>query len=160
MKTNREIKFILKSIQEFFFTRGFLALANTIAELIRSIEMLYKENQQLKNSLDQCRRDVIWLDSSNPSAIYQGLAHTPENFVPLQMGEIEDLMRVREVYKRERDRYLHTNPEISGSYYLTGGIGEIDSNYMPQFVTVCPAYGCAWDIVYEKTDRTITYEGS
>jgi len=31
---------------------------------------------------------------------------------------------------------------------------------LPQFVTICPAYGAGWEQVYEKTDRTISLEGS
>jgi hypothetical protein len=31
---------------------------------------------------------------------------------------------------------------------------------LPQFVEICPAYGCAWVKIYEDTGRTISYEGS
>lgn len=73
---------------------------------------------------------------------------------------INKLERALELYERERDRFRHTHPEITGEYFLSGGHGERDDNLLPQFVTVVPAYGCAWEQVYERTDRTVSYEGS
>lgn len=46
------------------------------------------------------------------------------------------------------------------TWYPTSGYGEKDSNGLPQFIEVVPAYGVGWSQVYEKTDRTIQYEGS
>jgi len=74
--------------------------------------------------------------------------------------EIEKLRKALDVYERERERFRHAKPEITGEYFLTGGHGERDDNQLPQYVRICPAYGCAWEQVYEKTDRTVTYEGS
>jgi hypothetical protein len=74
--------------------------------------------------------------------------------------EIEKLRKALDVYERERERFLHAKPEITGEYFLTGGHGERDDNQLPQYVRICPAYGCAWEQVYEKTDKTVTYEGS
>lgn len=74
--------------------------------------------------------------------------------------ENEMLRKALEAYQRERDRYRHNNPEYTGSYFLAGGHGEFDSNCLPQFVRIVPAYGCAWEQIYEKTDKTISYEGS
>jgi hypothetical protein len=64
------------------------------------------------------------------------------------------------LYQRERDRYRHAKPEITGAYFLSGGHGETDANMLPDFVRIVPAYGCAWEQVYQKTDRSISYEGS
>jgi hypothetical protein len=74
--------------------------------------------------------------------------------------EIEKLRKALDVYERERERFRHAKPEITGEYFLTGGHGERDDNQLPQYVRICPAYGCAFEVVYEKTDRTVTYEGS
>ena len=74
--------------------------------------------------------------------------------------EIEKLRKALDVYERERERFRHAKPEITGEYFLTGGHGERDANQLPHYVRICPAYGCAWEQVYEKTDRTVTYEGS
>ena len=70
------------------------------------------------------------------------------------------LRKVLEVYQRERDRFKHSIPEMTGVYFLTGGHGEVDNNQLPEYVRICPAYGCAWEQVYVKTERTISYEGS
>lgn len=75
-------------------------------------------------------------------------------------AENEKLRKGLEIYQRERDRFKHTNPEMSGAYFLSGGYGEADDNMLPQFVRIVPAYGCSWEQVYEKTDKTISYEGS
>jgi hypothetical protein len=74
--------------------------------------------------------------------------------------EIEKLRKALDVYERERERFRRAKPEITGEYFLAGGHGERDDNQLPQYVRICPAYGCAWEQVYEKTDRTVTYEGS
>lgn len=75
-------------------------------------------------------------------------------------SENEKLRKALEIYQRERDRYKHATPEMSGAYFLTGGHGPKDDNQMPQFVEVVPAYGCGWSMIYEYTGRTISYEGS
>lgn len=70
------------------------------------------------------------------------------------------LRKALEIYERERARFRHAKPEITGAYFLAGGYGETDNNFLPQFVEITPAYGCGWSQVYEKTDRTIMCEGS
>lgn len=74
--------------------------------------------------------------------------------------QVVSLRRALDIYERERARFRHTHPEMTGAYFLTGGHGETDGNELPQFVRICPAYGCAWEQVYEKTDKTISYEGA
>ena len=74
--------------------------------------------------------------------------------------ENEKLRKGFEVYQRERDRFKHATPEMSGAYFLSGGYGPTDDNQMPQFVEIVPAYGCGWSMVYEDTGRKISYEGS
>ena len=82
-----------------------------------------------------------------------------DNIAELE-AENEKLRKGLEIYKRERERFKHSNPEMTGAYFLSGGYGETDDNMLPQFVRIVPAYGCAWEQVYEKTDKTISYEGS
>lgn len=73
---------------------------------------------------------------------------------------IKKLEKALDVYQRERDRFRHTHPDITGAYFLAGGHGEADTNMLPQFVRIVPAYGCAWEQIYERTERTVSYEGS
>lgn len=51
-------------------------------------------------------------------------------------------------------------PEKSGQYFICGEIGKKDNNDLPEFVEICPAYGCDFSVVYQKTDRTIQGMGS
>ena len=75
-------------------------------------------------------------------------------------AENAKLRKALEIYERERDRFRHAKAEITGEYFLTGGHGDRDDNMLPEYVRICPAYGCAWEQVYVKTDKTISYEGS
>ena len=75
-------------------------------------------------------------------------------------AENKNLYKLLDLYKRERDRFKHNKPEMTGEYFLSGGHGLKDDNQMPQFVEICPAYGCGWTMIYEDTGRTISYEGS
>lgn len=73
---------------------------------------------------------------------------------------IDKLEKALELYNRERERFRHTYPEITGQFFLSGGHGDVDDNRLPEYVRICPAYGCAWEQLYVKTENTISYEGS
>lgn len=75
-------------------------------------------------------------------------------------NEVKNLRKALEIYERERIRFKHAKPEMSGEFFIAGYHGPKDDNVMPQFIEVCPAYGCAWVMIYEDTGRTISYEGS
>lgn len=75
-------------------------------------------------------------------------------------AKIETLYKALELYQKERDRFRHNYPEITGAYFLVGGHGEKDENLLPEFVEISPAYGAGWVAVYQKTNRTLSYEGS
>ena len=74
--------------------------------------------------------------------------------------ENERLHKALDIYQRERDRFKHAHPEITGEFFLAGGYGERDSNQLPEFVEIVAAYGCGWSQVYQRTERAISYEGS
>lgn len=83
----------------------------------------------------------------------------PQARIEMLEDENRKLRKALEIYQRERDRFKHNNAEMTGAYFLAGGHGLKDDNYLPQFVEICPAYGCAWVKIYEDTGRTISYEG-
>ena len=83
-----------------------------------------------------------------------------ENRIEELEAENEKLRKGFEIYERERNRFKHATPEMSGAYFLSGGHGPKDDNQMPQFVEIVPAYGCGWSMIYEDTGRIINYEGS
>lgn len=75
-------------------------------------------------------------------------------------NDLELLRKALGAYKRERDRFKHAYPEMTGAYFLAGGFGDIDENQLPEFVEICPAYGAGWTQVYQKINKTISTEGS
>ena len=44
-----------------------------------------------------------------------------------------------------------THPD---TYFIHAGIGQKDQNNMPEKLLVCPAYGCDFSYVYERTEKT------
>ena len=75
-------------------------------------------------------------------------------------AENKKLHKALEIYERERTRFKHAKPEMTGEFFIAGCHGSKDNNLMPQFIEVCPAYGAGWVMIYENTGRTISYEGS
>jgi len=52
------------------------------------------------------------------------------------------------------DFYMKTAyPDKSGYYFISGAMGEVDRNLLPEKLLICPAYGCDWSQIYERTDR-------
>jgi hypothetical protein len=128
-------------------------------------ELWYEERiKNLEGRLYQCASEQVHMDA---------VAGLEEELREARLQELASLGQAQEayeaqvkleksleLYQRERDRFKHNYPEMSGAYFLTGGHGEVDSNQLPEYVRICPAYGCAWEQVYVKTDKTISYEGS
>jgi hypothetical protein len=134
---------------------------STLYEFEQTILAGIREIKSLEEQLEWYRERVVWGHYEDVAPHYfQGKEGEHEINEPVTAKQVSNLYKALEVYERERARFRHSNPEITGSYFLSGGYGKKDDNLLPQFVTVCPSYGCAWDQVYEKTDRTITYEGS
>ena len=75
-------------------------------------------------------------------------------------AENKKLHKALEIYERERTRFKHAKPEMTGEFFIAGCHGSKDNNLMPHFIEVCPAYGAGWVMIYENTGRTISYEGS
>jgi hypothetical protein len=124
-------------------------------------EQLVSEVISLRESLDWYRDQVVWgfYEDGKP-VYYQGKIGEHEINEPITAKLVNKLISSLDVYERERARFRHSKPEITGEFFLTGGHGKTDDNLLPQYVRICPAYGCAWEQVYEKTDKTISYEGS
>lgn len=144
----------LQEIADYFAEAKLHELEQTVLGAISQIK-------SLEESLDWYRDRVVWgfYEEGEPK-YYQGKDGENEICEPITAKDVEAMIKALDVYSRERHRFLHANPEITGQFFLAGGHGEKDDNMLPQFVTICPAYGAAWEQVYEKTGRTITYEGS
>ena len=84
----------------------------------------------------------------------------PQAKIEMLENEVKNLRKALEIYERERIRFRHAKPEMSGEFFIAGYHGPKDDNVMPQFIEVCPAYGVGWVMIYEDTGRKISYEGS
>jgi hypothetical protein len=72
---------------------------------------------------------------------------------------IRKLERALELYERERIRFRHAKPEMTGAYFIAGESGNKDNNMLPDRISICPAYGCDWTIQYAKTEFSSAPEG-
>ena len=45
-------------------------------------------------------------------------------------------------------------PDKGFHYFICGEGGTKDTNNLPEKLFVCPAYGCDWFQIYERTDNT------
>lgn len=133
-----------------------------------TVEQLKREVQNCRELIDWYKERMVWgFYSDKKPTFYQGEAGENDVCDPVTAEEvnnmvtqIDNLKKALEIYQRERDRFKHSHPEMTGAYFLTGGHGKKDDNMLPEYVTVCPAYGAGWEQIYQKTDRTISYEGS
>ena len=72
-----------------------------------------------------------------------------------ELERIHDLLCKQQVIIRRV--FAETLPD---TWFVAGEMGNKDSNGLPDRIEVCPAYGVGWTQIYEKTDRTISTEGS
>ena len=99
----------------------------------------YDEVQELLKCLREC--------SSDEANLSRQAADEIEALTAIMAKQQEIIRRV----------YVDHFPN---TWFVTSGYGEKDKSGLPQFVEIVPAYGVGWSQVYEKTDRTIQYEGS
>ena len=67
---------------------------------------------------------------------------------------IRKLEKSLELYERERIRFRHAKPEMTGAYFISGEGGNKDNNCLPEYIWICPAYGCDWSQRYVRTEQT------
>ena len=72
-----------------------------------------------------------------------------------ELKEIHELLRKQQVIVRRI--YAEQLPD---TWFVCGELGEKDSNGLPKYIEVCPAYGADWSQIYERTERTIGGMGS
>jgi len=83
----------------------------------------------------KCRSDRITED-----VIEMGKKHN----VPLDDTE-------REQFEALNKMFYHTVPEkMPDTYFISGEAGEKDEDGLPECISVCPAYGVGWSILYRK----------
>lgn len=47
-----------------------------------------------------------------------------------------------------------TPDKYPDTYFIHSGVGEKDTNGMPEKLMVCPAYGVDFSYIYQRTDKT------
>lgn len=73
-------------------------------------------------------------------------------------NEIEEIMVLLEKQQVVIRRiYAEHLPD---TWFVCGELGPKDSNGLPKYIEVCPAYGCDWSQIYERTERTVGGMGS
>jgi hypothetical protein len=133
----------------------------TFNEWLQEIEVFSARYERLLSDLDFKAIKSGKIDEEQfQNALLAWLRASYEVGQKDKADRVEKLEKALELYEREHNRFKHAYPEITGAYYLTGGHGERDNNKLPQYVQICPAYGCAWEQIYERTEKTISYEGS
>lgn len=73
----------------------------------------------------------------------------PEEIMSSKIKELEKKLALYEKI------FTHSfGADKSGNYFICSEAGEKDNNNLPQQIHVCPAYGCDWFQIYERTDKT------
>ena len=55
-----------------------------------------------------------------------------------------------ELFQKLKKVWIHSSPEKSGAYFICGEGGEKDTMGLPEFISVCPAYGLDGFAYYKK----------
>lgn len=62
-----------------------------------------------------------------------------------------EIIRLREKCDNQAMILQHAFPELSGRYFICGQGGEVDSNGLPDTVSICPAFGADFSVTYKRT---------
>lgn len=63
-----------------------------------------------------------------------------------------ELAKLRQLYNIAK--HIDLAEKLGGIYFICGEGGEKDQNNLPEQIHICPAYGCDWFQIYEKTSKT------
>ena len=63
-----------------------------------------------------------------------------------------ELAKLRKLY--EMVKHIDLAEKLGDIYFICGEGGTKDQNNLPERIHICPAYGCDWFQVYQKTDYT------
>lgn len=67
----------------------------------------------------------------------------------------EEIARLQKLVEVAGVIFRHNlTPDKGFNYFICGEGGTKDDNGLPERLMVCPAYGCDWFQVYERTDVT------
>jgi len=69
--------------------------------------------------------------------------------VEAYVGELKELRKLKSLIKHDI-----LADKLGNIYFICGEGGEKDKNNLPERIHICPAYGCDWFQVYERTNNT------
>jgi len=71
------------------------------------------------------------------------------------VDEYDRLQKRLALYDRLHTLLVHEYPEASGSYFICGATGEKDTQGLPEYLMICPAYGAdaRCTQMYKKIER-------
>lgn len=64
-------------------------------------------------------------------------------------GELKKLRKINALIKHQV-----LAERVGDIYFICGEAGEKDDNNLPERIFICPAYGCDWFQVYDRTEIT------
>ena len=67
---------------------------------------------------------------------------------------LDDIERKQfEVLKK---MFFHTIPDrMPDTYFISGEAGEKNTNGLPEYVSICPAYGVGFSVLYKRVDHDV-----
>jgi hypothetical protein len=68
-------------------------------------------------------------------------------------GELLDLRSKVALYSKIFTHSFAAD-KLGDIYFICGEGGEKDRNNLPERIHICPAFGCDWFQMYERTDKT------
>ena len=67
----------------------------------------------------------------------------------------EELNKYKDAYDAAMRIVKSVFPDkFPDTYFICGELGVKDVNKMPEKLMICPAYGCDFSYIYERTDKT------
>jgi hypothetical protein len=64
-------------------------------------------------------------------------------------GELTELRKIKSII-----RHNVLAERLGDTYFICGEGGAKDTNNLPERIHVCPAYGCDWFQIYERTEKS------
>lgn len=64
-------------------------------------------------------------------------------------GELKKLRKINALIKHQV-----LAERVGDIYFICGEAGQKDDNNLPERIFICPAYGCDWFQVYDRTEIT------
>ena len=62
----------------------------------------------------------------------------------------------REQFEVLKKMFFHTIPErMPDTYFISGEVGEKNEHGLPEYISVCPAYGLDFSVMYKRVDNDV-----